>query len=75
MRKLKIFEFGAKGPLDQKFGPGVQITIWPRGPNCLKYDCWGPGESIDTHMMGPVENIPGKEAKMAKKANVIGFFF
>ena len=26
-------------------------------------------------MMGPVENIPGKEAKMAKKANVIGFFF
>ena len=25
--KIENFEFGAKGPLDQKFGPGVQITL------------------------------------------------
>ena len=27
-------------------------------------------ESIDTHIMVPVENIPGTEAKMALKLNV-----
>merc|ERR1711994_753249 len=45
--------------------------IWPRGPNCLKYDCWGPGKSIDPHIMGPVENIPGTEAKMAKNCKFL----
>ena len=34
---MQIFEFGAKRPLDPKFGPG--------GPNHLKTDCLGPGES------------------------------
>ena len=38
MRKLQIFEIGAKRPLGHKFGP--------RGLNCLKNDCWGPGDSI-----------------------------
>ena len=37
-------EFGSKSPLDPKFGP------WD--PNPLKTDCWGPGESIDTHIVG-----------------------
>ena len=27
VRKWQIFEFGAKGPLDQKFGLLVQITL------------------------------------------------
>ena len=26
--------------------------IWPQGPNHLITDCWGPGESIDTHIEG-----------------------
>ena len=59
--KIAIFKFGAKGPLDPKFGPGVQIVS-----NMI-------AGSIDTHIMGPVENIPGTEAKMAKKANVTFF--
>ena len=44
MTKVQIFEFGSKSPLDPKFGP--------RGPNHPKTDCWGPGESIDTHIVG-----------------------
>ena len=35
---------GSKSPLDPKFGP--------RGPNPPKIDCWGPGESLDTHIVG-----------------------
>ena len=27
VRNLRIFEFGAKGPLDPKFGPEDQITL------------------------------------------------
>ena len=30
-------------PLDPKFGP--------RGRNYLKYEFWGPGKSIDTHIV------------------------
>ena len=44
VRKVQIFEFGAKRPLGPKFGPG--------GPNHLKTDCWGPGKSIDAHIVG-----------------------
>ena len=25
--KIEIFKYGAKGPMDQKFGTGVQITL------------------------------------------------
>ena len=42
--------------------------IWPPGPNYPKYDCCGPDKSIHTHIIGPVENIPGTEAKMAIKS-------
>ena len=31
--------------------------IWPQGLNYLKYECWGPGESIDTHFVGFCEKI------------------
>ena len=48
-KKVQIFEFGSKSPLDPKFGP--------RGPNLPKTDCWGPGESIDTHIVGFQEKI------------------
>ena len=34
-----------------------QPKIWPRGPNYLKYECWGPGESIDSHIVGFCEKI------------------
>ena len=47
VRKLQIFEFGAKGP--KKFGPRVQIT--------LKNGCRGPGKSIDTHIVMFCEKI------------------
>ena len=49
VRKLKNFEFGAKGPLNQKFGPGVQVTF--------KISCRGPDESIDTHIVRFCEKI------------------
>merc|ERR1711994_1121339 len=50
--KIAIFKIWGQRALGPK--------ICPRGPNCLKYDCWGPGKSIDTHIVGPVENIPGQ---------------
>ena len=31
--------------------------IWQQGPNYLKHDCLGPGESIDTHLVGFCEKI------------------
>ena len=31
--------------------------IWPWGPNHLRNDHWGPGESIDTHIVGFCEKI------------------
>ena len=43
IRKVLIFEFGAKRPLGPKFGP--------EGPNHPKTDSWGPGKSIDTHII------------------------
>ena len=49
MTKVQFFEFGSKSPLDPKFGP--------RGPNPPKTDCWGPGESIDAHIVGFGEKI------------------
>ena len=36
-------------PLDPKFGP--------RGRNYLKYEFWGPGKSIDTHIVRFCEKI------------------
>ena len=31
--------------------------IWPGGPNYLKYECWGRGKSIDTHIVRFCEKI------------------
>ena len=53
MRKLQIFEFWGQRALGPK--------IWSRGPNYLKYECWGPGESIDTHIVGFCEKIENFE--------------
>ena len=49
MRKEDSFEFGTKRPLAPKFGL--------RDPNHLKNDCWGPGESTDTHIVGFVIKV------------------
>ena len=32
-------------------------NIWTQGPNHLKYECWGPGKSIDTHILRFCEKI------------------
>ena len=49
MRKVQIFFSWHQKVLGPK--------IWTQGPNHLKTNCWGPGESIDTHIVGFCEKI------------------